>query len=201
MCVAVPAAVWIASAVLTVASAAYQVDANKKMGAYEAEVAQQNKDLNNAKAEQAAVIGASAEDAQRAKVRQAIGAQRASLAANGIDLGSGTAEDMVAQTAQFGEYDALTTRYNAMNEAWGYRTEAINDQNAAAFAKARTKNANTGIYLSTAASLASSAYGGYASGAFGGGGNMAISQATLGSAGTYTPMYGSVTPMLSYVGG
>lgn len=159
----------VSSMVLTAAGGVYKADAEKKAGQYQAEVADQNAKLNDFRAEQAGQIGAIQEEQHRAKVRQLAGTQRANLAANGVDLGSGTALDMVTETYTMGEQDALMVRYNAMNEAWGFRTEAVNDRNRGRFAKAQGKNAAMGTYLTTAASLAGQGYQGFASGAFGGG--------------------------------
>src|SRR3546814_8652359 len=81
-----------------------------------------------------------------------------------------------------GEADALTIRSNAMNEAWGYRTQAVNSRNNARMARFGGKQASRNTYLTTAASLAGQAYGGYPSGAFSGGGGSAPTGATGGAA-------------------
>ncbi len=158
--------VMIASMIMTAAAGVYAADSKKKEGQYRAEVAQQNAELDDYRAAQAATIGAVQEDQHRAKVRQMVGSQRASLAANGLDLGSGTAADMVDETQAAGEVDALTIRFNAMNEAWGYRTSAVNERNGGKFAKWAGKREATGAYLSTAASVASQGSSAYGSGTF-----------------------------------
>src|SRR3546814_12590178 len=80
-----------------------------------------------------------------------------------------------------GEADALTIRFNAMNEAWGYRTQAVNSRNNARMARFGGKQASRNTYLTTAASLAGQAYGGYQSGAFSGGGGSAPPRAPGGA--------------------
>lgn len=164
------AAFWAISLAVTAYSGVRQANAEKASGQYQAEVAKQNADLNDLRATQAATIGSIQEDQHRAKVRQMVGAQRAQYGANGIDLSSGVVQDMTDQTTMMGETEALTIRYNAMNEAWGYRTQAVNDRNEGRFAKWAGRQKATGTYLSTASSLASQGYGGYSSGMFGGGG-------------------------------
>src|SRR3546814_11109645 len=84
-----------------------------------------------------------------------------------------------------GEADALTIRFNAMNEAWGYRTQAVNSRNNARMARFGGKQASRNTYLTTAASLAGQAYGGYQSGAFSGGGG----SATTGGPGGHALRY------------
>lgn len=160
--------IFMAAAMITTAMAgAYAADTQKKAGEYQAEVAGQNAELDEHRANQASTIGAIEEERHRAKVRQMAGTQRANLAAQGIDLQSGTAADIVDETYTFGEVDALTVRFNAQNEAWGYQTSAVNERNAGRMAKWSGKRQATGTYLSTAANVASMGYQGYSSGAFG----------------------------------
>lgn len=66
------------------------------------------------------------ESARQAKqqTKQLIGKQRAAQAAQGIDVGSGTALDIQAETAEFGAIDESRIRLNAYREAWGFKTEA-----------------------------------------------------------------------------
>ena len=60
----------------------------------------------------------------RLAVRGIIGAQRSAFAAAGVDVNTGSAAEIQADTAALGEQDALTIRNNAALEAWGYRTQA-----------------------------------------------------------------------------
>lgn len=64
------------------------------------------------------------------KVRRLIGSQRAALAAQGIDVGVGTAVDIVADTEAQGEIDAAKIRNNAYREAFGYKVEALRSRTA-----------------------------------------------------------------------
>ena len=57
--------------------------------------------------------------------------QRASMAANGIDLGEGNAAEIQASTDLMREIDKQTIEANAVRSAWGYRTEAANLQSSA----------------------------------------------------------------------
>ena len=60
-----------------------------------------------------------------------IGQQKAGLAANGIDVGSGTAVDLLADTKAAGEFDQLTITNNAARTAQGFENQGINYQNQA----------------------------------------------------------------------
>ncbi len=55
--------------------------------------------------------------------------QRANMAANGIDLGSDTATNVLTSTDVMKEVDADTAMANAVRQAWGYRTQETNYQN------------------------------------------------------------------------
>src|SRR5690606_15361918 len=88
-----------------------------------------------------------------AQVRRLAGTQRATMAANGIDVGSGTALALVDETYTLGEQGALTIRYNAMNEAWGHRETAAALRQQGQFAKVRGNAASQNTYLTTAATV------------------------------------------------
>jgi hypothetical protein len=60
----------------------------------------------------------------RQGVRTLVGSQRAGLAAQGVDVGFGSAADVQADAAFLGELDALTIETNAKREAWGFTVEA-----------------------------------------------------------------------------
>ena len=50
--------------------------------------------------------------------------QRANLAANGVDLGEGSAAESLVSTDIMGEIDGQTIISNAVRTAWGYQTQA-----------------------------------------------------------------------------
>lgn len=62
--------------------------------------------------------------------------QRASMAANGIDLGVGNAAEVQASTDLMKEIDMNTVEANAVRAAWGYRTQGVNMQNEAIMRRA-----------------------------------------------------------------
>lgn len=61
---------------------------------------------------------------QRMQARQVQGKQAVALASGGADLTSGNALDLTAETAQFGQLDALTTINNAQRQAAGLQFQA-----------------------------------------------------------------------------
>jgi hypothetical protein len=70
---------------------------------------------------------------------------------------SGTALDLLGDTAQIGEEDALTIRNNAAREAWGYRNQA----NEASRWGANQLNNSRGAGIGTLLTAGSKAYQDY----------------------------------------
>ena len=102
--------------------------------------------------------------------------QRASMAANGIDLGSQTATNILTSTDVMKEIDSNTIAANALREAWGYRTQAVNQTNDALIKRATANGISPSMaamttMISGAGKVASSWYSMNKSGAFGGGSN------------------------------
>ena len=104
---------------------------------------------------------------------QMIGAQRAQMAANGIDLTQGSAQDILASTKFLGGIDVNTIQSNAARQAWGYEVQGMNDNNAATMETWKANSINPGQIGAMAAgqSILSSvsSYAGVAAGGGGGG--------------------------------
>lgn len=98
--------------------------ANADASMYQAAVARNNQLVAERNAQYALEAGRSAESNQRQKTAQMIGAQRAAMAANGIDIGSGSALNLQSDTGAIGELDALTIRNNAARQAYNYEAQA-----------------------------------------------------------------------------
>jgi hypothetical protein len=62
--------------------------------------------------------------AHAARVKGLIGEQRVSLAAQGIDLGTGSAAALTEQSYRLGAEDQMTIRNNAWREAWGLKMQS-----------------------------------------------------------------------------
>ena len=102
---------------------------------YQAAVAANNQKIANYQADIELQNGALEEQASELKTAALKGDQRAALAANGIDLGTGSASEILATTEFMGKRDALTIRDNAARRAWalreqgkGYGSEAAMDR-------------------------------------------------------------------------
>jgi hypothetical protein len=112
----------------------------KAGGAYTSAMAQQGANRANAQiaeyqAGQAIQNGQTNVGNSRLRVAQVKGEQRAAMAANGVDLGEGSATDVLASTDLLGDRDAATIMDNALRTAWGYQVQ-----------EAQYKNANENIH-------------------------------------------------------
>lgn len=157
------------STTMGVVSSVQQGKAQQAQYNYQAEVARNNAKIAQANADQQRQEGIEEARLQRIKTLQAIGKQQTAMAANGIDISSGTALDIIEDTSAMGELDALTTRYNAETKAIAYEQQANNYTNQAnldilagqnAYRSGVTNAISTGVNgLGNAASVAGKWYG------------------------------------------
>jgi hypothetical protein len=131
-------------------------------------IANQQAQIQERSAQDALDRGRIEEQQHRLKVSQMMGSQRAATAANGILVDSGSASDILGDTAAMGEMDALTIRSNAEREAYSARIGAWNSQ-----AKATQLMGDSAMY-GVAASNASS------NGAWGAGSSLLSSAGSIG---------------------
>jgi hypothetical protein len=76
------------------------------------------------------------------KTTQLEGAQTATLAANGVSLGSGTAQDILASTKYMGARDALTIQDNTNRQTWALGQEQKNYLSESALDKSLSDRVN-----------------------------------------------------------
>jgi hypothetical protein len=121
----------------------------------EAQVQANNAILAGWQADDAIARGDLAAVQQTIKGGQIKGTQRASLAANGVDLSVGSAQAVMNDTDFITAVDAAQIRDNAAREAWGYRqtAKAYMDKSAAA----RSGAGSISPWLSAGTSLLTSA--------------------------------------------
>ncbi len=92
--------------------------------------------MDQAAAQDAIKRGAIEEQRQYRRTAQALGAQRAAIAANGIETAFGSAADIQTDTKLIGWEDAQTIRENAQREAKGFEISAANQRDKAASSRA-----------------------------------------------------------------
>ena len=116
----------VAGTIMGAGGAYSQASGQRSALQYEASVARSNAQIAGWQASDAVRNGQIAEENQDLKTGSIMGSQRAALAANGVDLGSGSANDVLTTTQFMGNRDALQIHDNAMMQAWGYRTQQQN---------------------------------------------------------------------------
>lgn len=112
-----------------------------------ADTAELNARIAELRAQSQLKSGEREEQKQRLAVANLKGTQRTALAANGVDLGEGSAAQVLAGTDVMGEIDALTIRQAALGAAGDTRMERVNYENDARTAR----NTARGINPSSAA--------------------------------------------------
>lgn len=107
------------------ASTAYNNSKASQLGAeLNAQIQRNNAELADWQARDALARGDRNASQSRMKTRQLKGTQRARMAANGVDLGEGSALSILDDTDYFGEIDAGTIKDNAAKEAFALRAQA-----------------------------------------------------------------------------
>lgn len=98
----------------------------KNLMGYEADVARNNATMAGYQADVAQHVGEQQEQNSRLRTGQIMGSQRAVLGASGVDMGQGSASEVLATTDYMGERDAMTIRQNTANEVWALNNEKRN---------------------------------------------------------------------------
>ncbi len=109
---------------MSVIGQANRAQADAAQANYMAQVARNNQIVADRNSTLALQQGQAQEDRQRLKTAQLLGSQRASLAAQGGDVNTGSNLDLLGDTARAGETDAQTIRSNAAQQAYGYQLQA-----------------------------------------------------------------------------
>jgi len=127
----------------------------------QAVIAESNARMAERSAQSALVRGNQQVAAHTPRTGQLQGRQRAAQAANGVDLGVGSAAEVRASTKILSDIDRHQIEANAIYEAWGIRAQKVNYQNQALMARAQAKGIKPGMalagsLLSSAGSVASS---------------------------------------------
>lgn len=125
-----------------------------QQGKQQDQAAETNAKISSMQAKDAADRGAIEERNVRNNTRALIAQQRVALAANGIDISSGTPLNLQAEAAGLGEVDAVTARTNSLRQAWGFDSEAAN-------LRAKGKSARQAGMVGAAGTLLSGASNAY----------------------------------------
>ena len=117
-----------------------QADAEMAQASYNRLTGEFNAKLAEMDAEDALAMGESAVMDVEKEGRRIRGAQRSSLAAQGVDADKGSAAGVATDTFAEIAKDKMTLRNNAWRQAWGFKVEAHKHRTAAAFGYAAGSN-------------------------------------------------------------
>ena len=115
--------------IMSVIGAFYSAQGQRRMLQAQADIAKINAATAESSARTALMIGQREEQRSMLQTAALKGKQTASMAANGIDLGEGSAARVLTDSDVMGQIDRNTIAANAVRQAWGYRTQAVNLQN------------------------------------------------------------------------
>lgn len=125
----------------SLAGAYSQSQALQAEGAASKTLANANARFSDLAADDAVIRGEKEAVRIKRDTKRLIGSQRVALAAQGIDVGSGSALDVQEDTAAFGATDAETARNNAWREAMGYKVQAADQRFRGDFAERSSRSA------------------------------------------------------------
>lgn len=124
-----------------------QSQAIKMQGKFEQNQLNFNREIAELQASDAIVRGKKDVASKKRETRQVIGAQRAALAAQGVEVNEDTASLIQEDTAGLGAEDVETIKNNAWREAWGYRVQALDYGSQAKFSGISSKFNSTQTLL------------------------------------------------------
>lgn len=126
-----------------------QAQGQKSLANYNAQVADGNAKMAEYAAQDATRRGDEEAAAVRRNADMLKGSQRASMAARGLDLAEGTAQELQDQTDFFAQTDMATVRNNARREAWSIRQQGANFTSEANMQRATARSISPGLAFGT----------------------------------------------------
>jgi len=173
-----------ASAATAVVGTAYAMNQEKKAAAYNEQVDLQNAKLANVQAANANAQGSYAADQERIRGNLMRGQQMAALAANNVDVTTGSAADILGDTAMMTGMNERQARINAAQRAYGFQVQSLTDQGAAQYAKWQGKTQQTSTLISGLSSVMGSMS--RMNSGFGGTGSPGMNSGSVITGGNYT---------------
>ena len=147
----------IAGAGISAYGALYQGAATKEAASYQAAVAANNQIIANQNAQYAIQAGQQQAEAVSLKGAAQIAKVKAGLAANNIDVNTGSAKNVEVSQAETSQLDTETVLNNAELQAYGYRSQATNFTAQAGLEQTQAEEAPIGAGLAAGGGLLSSA--------------------------------------------
>lgn len=172
---------------------AYSMHAEGQAAKYNEAVDVQNAKLANTQAQNANAMGSYQADQARIRGNLMRGQQIASFAANNVDVTTGSAADILGDTAMTTATDERQARINAAQRAYGFQVQSMSDMGAAQYARYQGKTQQTGTLIQGVGSMFGMAAGGMRMGGFGGTGSAGMNSGGTVLTGGFGGMYNGDT--------
>jgi hypothetical protein len=161
---------------------------------YNEKIAETNKKVLESQAQDAERQGQIMQQERRLKTRMQIATQQVGFGAQNVEQ-TGTALDILGDTAMFGQIDEDRIAADAARKAFGFRFQGWDVEAQKRLMQSQAKDARTGTILSTVSSIAGTLGGG---GWGTSGGGYKVSDAGSLSTSTYSPGSYSITPLTNF---
>lgn len=132
----------IAGAIFSAFGKMQEMSAQQDMARAQAKIADNNAKVAEWQAQSAEAKGQRDLENTGRKQADVRGKQMAGMAANGVDLGSGSPAAVLAQTDYYGLEDQRTVAQNTSDEAWALRAKGTDYKNSASLSRAKADNIN-----------------------------------------------------------
>ncbi len=132
-------------------------DAAAQTAAYQSQIARNNAIAAQQQADAEIAAGQRQAEMKSLETASRTARLRVGMAANGVDISTGSAVDVQASERELGEIDAETALSNSALKAYGYRQRATSSTAQASLDQATAGNARTGSYLDAGGTLLSKA--------------------------------------------
>jgi hypothetical protein len=142
---------------LSAVGALENAQANKKEALYSAQVAKNNATTAAQNAQYASEAGTAATEGAQLKARATAGALTSEIAANGIDVNSGSASDVRTAQNELGQYGVNQEAQKAALQVYGFRTQGTGFSAEAGLDEARAANAGPAGALAAGGDILSGA--------------------------------------------
>lgn len=119
-----------------------QSEAIEEQAAFQAKQLEANARLADINADSATADGNKAASKATQEGQRVVSAQRSAYAGQGVNVNTGVAKAVQDETDMFSKLDSQTIKNNAWREAWGYKVEALNGVQQAAYTKKAGENAS-----------------------------------------------------------
>jgi hypothetical protein len=149
MCAFIPLVLMAASAAMSAYGAYNSAKGQQQQLDYQGKVADANAKRAEFAAQDAEERGQKEGQLARQRANAMTGAQRANLAARGMDLTGGSALSLLEDTEYLGAVDQATVKDNTSKEAWRIRNQRDDYSSSAAANRTGAGNVNPGLSLAT----------------------------------------------------